>query len=231
MSRLILSTAMTVDGVTTVGEWYVSEGEHDGASRDQFVDAAGMVMGRKTYEGLAGYWPTQTGEWADLLNPMPKFVASRSLEGALEWNATLIEGDGVDGVEKLKEEHDGDLVLIGCGDFARQLLERGLIDELRFWVHPAMWGSGERPLEGEQSPLELLGVEDVRLGCDPASLSACVAPCLRASRSRSAGSMRPGSSSTSTRSRLSWSTASPAALRSATWRRSHRREGATCSKR
>ncbi len=157
MSRLILSTAMTVDGVTTVGEWYVSEGEHDGASRDQFVDAAGMVMGRRTYEGLAGYWPAQTGEWAEQLNPMPKFVASRSLEGPLEWNATLIEGDAVTGVEKLKAEHDRDLVLIGCGDFARQLLERGLIDELRFWVHPALWGSGERPLEGEQSPLELLG--------------------------------------------------------------------------
>ena len=73
---------------------------------------------------------------------MPKFVASRSLAGALEWNATLIEGDALNGVEKLKPEHDGDLVLIGCGDLARQLLERGLIDELRFWVHPAMWGSG-----------------------------------------------------------------------------------------
>ena len=157
MSRLILSTAMTVDGVTTVGEWYVSEGEHDGASRDQFAGTAGMVMGRKTYEGLAGYWPAQTGEWADLLNPMPKFVASRSLAGALEWNATLIEGDALNGVEKLKAVHDGDLVLIGCGDLARQLLERGLIDELRFWVDPAVWGSGERPLEGEQSRLALLG--------------------------------------------------------------------------
>ncbi len=63
MSRLINTTTMTVDGVTDVGEWYVSEGEHDGAARDQFVGAAGMVFGRKTYEGLAAYWPEQSGPW------------------------------------------------------------------------------------------------------------------------------------------------------------------------
>lgn len=157
MSKLILLTTMTVDGVTTVGEWYVSEGEHDRAARDQFVEAAGMVLGRKTYEGLAGYWSSETGEWADQLNPMPKFVASRTLEGPLEWNSTLIEGDATQGVEKLKAELHGDLLLIGCGDFASHLLGHGLIDELRFWVHPAVWGSGERPFEGdEQIRLKLL---------------------------------------------------------------------------
>jgi dihydrofolate reductase len=157
VSKLILLTTMTVDGVITVGEWYVSEGEHDRASRDQFVDAGAMLMGRKTYEGLAGFWSTQTGEWADQLNPMQKFVASRSLEGPLEWNATLIEGDAAEGVERLKSELDGDLFLIGCGELARHLLENGLIDELRFWVHPALWGPGERPFEGdEQVRLALL---------------------------------------------------------------------------
>jgi dihydrofolate reductase len=56
VGKLILSTAMTVDGVISVGEWYVSDGEHDRASRDQFAEAAGLVLGRKTYEGLAAYW-------------------------------------------------------------------------------------------------------------------------------------------------------------------------------
>ena len=87
MSKLILLTTMTVDGVITVSEWFVSEGEHDRAGREQFVDAAGMLMGRKTYEGLACYWPSQTGEWGDLLTPVAKFVAWRSLQGPLEWNA------------------------------------------------------------------------------------------------------------------------------------------------
>ena len=157
MNRLIISLAMTVDGVTSVGEWYVSEGEHDRAARDQFVEAAAMLLGRKTYEGLADYWSSQTGEWADQLNPMPKFVASRALEGPLEWNATLIESDVAHGVERLKAESAGDLLLIGCGELARHLLENDLIDELRFWVHPAVWGAGERPSEGDEHVrLELL---------------------------------------------------------------------------
>ena len=62
-----------MDGVTDVGEWYVADGEHDRASLDQFDGAAGMLLGRKPYEGLAGFWPNQTGTWADMLNPLPKF--------------------------------------------------------------------------------------------------------------------------------------------------------------
>jgi hypothetical protein len=62
-----------------------------------------------------------TGEWADRLNLLPRFVASRSLEGALEWNEKLIEGDVTEGVQRLKEELDGDLLLIGCGELARHL--------------------------------------------------------------------------------------------------------------
>jgi dihydrofolate reductase len=113
VSRLINTTTMTVDGVTDVGPWYVVEGEHDRAARRQVEGAAGMVLGRKTYEGLAGFWPTQTGEWADLLNPLPKYVASRTLRGPLEWTASLIDGDVITGVPQLKQEADGDLFLIG----------------------------------------------------------------------------------------------------------------------
>ncbi|HEX2110016.1 MAG TPA: dihydrofolate reductase family protein [Gaiellaceae bacterium] len=137
MSGLITTTTMTVDGVTDVGAWYVVEGEHDRAARRQFEGAAGMVLGRKAYEGLAGFWPTQTGEWADLLNPLPKYVASRTLRGPLEWNASLIDGDAVTGVSQLKEEADGDLFLIGSGELARRLISENVVDEVRFWVHPA----------------------------------------------------------------------------------------------
>jgi dihydrofolate reductase len=157
VSRLINTTTMTVDGVTDVGEWYVSEGGHDRAARDQFDGAAGMVIGRKTYEGLAAFWSQETGEWADMLNPMPKFVPSRTLRGSLEWNGTVIEGDAAEGVSRLKDELDGDLLLIGCGELARDLLANGLVDELRFWVHPAVWGEGARPYQGEKirmRPLE-----------------------------------------------------------------------------
>ncbi len=157
---------MSDDGVPDVGEWYVSEGGHDSAARDQFRGAAGMVIGRKSYEGLAGYWPEQTGLWGDMLNPMPKFVASRTLTGPLEWNATLIDGDAVETIRGLKEEVDGDLFLIGCGELARDLLANGLVDEIRFWLDPAVWGEGGRAFQGEKLRMRLLDAEDVRLGRD-----------------------------------------------------------------
>jgi dihydrofolate reductase len=157
MGEVIGLTTMTLDGVVTVGEWYLSEGGHDQAARELFEQSAAMLLGRKTYEGLAAYWPEQTGPWADLLNPLPKFVASRTLREPLEWGATLIEGDALDGVARLKADIDGDLVLIGCGELARGLVSAGLVDELVFWVHPVLWGVGTRPLEGDTRRLELLG--------------------------------------------------------------------------
>jgi dihydrofolate reductase len=156
VGKLIITTTMSADAVTDVGEWYVSEGEHNRAAREQFADVAGMLIGRTTFEGLAAYWTEQEGEWADLLNPMPKFVASRTVSGPLDWNATLIEGDAADGVSRLKTELDGDLVMVGCGELARHLLAHGLVDELRFWVHPAVAGEGARPFEGETIPMQLL---------------------------------------------------------------------------
>jgi dihydrofolate reductase len=124
-----------------------------------------MLLGRTTYEGLAAFWSSQTGSWADVINPMPKFVASRTLEGSLDWNARVIEGELAEGVRKLKQELDGDLMLIGCGELARNLLEDGLIDELRFWIHPAVWGPSDRPFQGEaQAGLELVGSETFHSG-------------------------------------------------------------------
>jgi dihydrofolate reductase len=156
MSRLINATTMTVDAVMDVGGWYVSEGGHDRAGRDQFVGAAGMVLGRRTYEGLAAFWSQQAGPWADLLNPLPKFVASRTLQGPLEWKATALEGDAADTVSRLKGELEGDLLLIGCGELACHLLAHDLVDELRFWLHPTVWGEGARPYRGETVRMRLL---------------------------------------------------------------------------
>lgn len=156
MSKLIISTAMTVDGVTDVGEWFVSGGDHNDAARESFERAAAMLMGRKTYEGLAAYWQPEEGPWASVLNPMPKYVASRTLEGPLEWNATLIEGDTAAGVSTLKQELDGDLIETGCGEFARFLIANGLVDEFWFGVHPAIWGGGAQPFDGERVRLQHL---------------------------------------------------------------------------
>jgi len=160
MGRVIVSTQITVDGVIEVGEWYVPEGGHDQAGKDQLDNASAVLLGRPTYEGLAGYWAPLNDDWANRINPKPKYVASRTLQGPLEWNATLLEGDTAEAVSKLKDELPSDLLMYGCGDLARFLVDNGLIDELRFWVHPAVWSSGERPFKGRgQHRLQLLGSE------------------------------------------------------------------------
>ena len=88
------------------------------------------TQGRKTYEGLVGYWPHQpdSDPWAKWINPFPKFVGSRTLSGELEWNATLLEGEIESSIPKLKEEVDGDLYLHGSGEFAHAIADAGLVD-------------------------------------------------------------------------------------------------------
>jgi dihydrofolate reductase len=151
MGKLIHSTALTVDGLADVRDWFVADGDHDRAALDLLHRAEAMLVGRKSYEGFAGFWPTTQGPWADRINPMPKYVASRTLEGPLDWNATLLEGDAVHAVPRLKQELDGDLFMSGCGELARELLGHGLIDELYFWVHPALAGPGTRPFGDEKT--------------------------------------------------------------------------------
>jgi dihydrofolate reductase len=156
MGRLINTTAMTVDGVIDVSDWVVAQGEHDEASLSLFADDAAMLLGRKTYEGLAAFWPTQSGRWADRMNAIGKYVASRSRLGPLQWNATAIEGDAIAGVRQLKARRDGDLVLSGCGELARELIQAGLVDEILFWIHPRIQGPGTRPYEGATVAVRLL---------------------------------------------------------------------------
>lgn len=157
MGRLINTTSMTTDGVTDVGDWFVAEGDHDVASRAIFEgEGAAMLVGRKSFEGFAAFWPTQSGPWADVLNPMPKYVASRNELGPLEWNATGLEGSALESVPRLKNEHTGDLVMSGCGELARELIEAGLVDELWFFIHPRIQGPGNRPYEAATIPMQLL---------------------------------------------------------------------------
>ena len=164
MGRLVSNTSMTVDGLCDVGAWFVAEGDHNTAGVDQLAAAAGFVTGRKCYEGFLGFWPSASGPWAEVLNPMPKYVASRTLSGDLEWNAQVIAGDAIDGIRRLKEDIEGDLFLSGCGELACGLLEGGVVDEVNLWIHPAIGGAGTRPFEGTTLDLELLDVTGYQSG-------------------------------------------------------------------
>ena len=125
MGKLIATTQATIDGVIDpVGEWVQPDGDHGVYSFERQARSSGLVLGRKTYEGLAGFWPSQTGKWADMVNSMPKYVGSRTLSGDLEWNATLLKGDLEDSIPKLKNQVNGDLFMHGSGGFAYALAEK-----------------------------------------------------------------------------------------------------------
>jgi len=165
MGRLIIHNAMSVNGAfeaPTPAEWLVLDADSQDASLDRWRLADAMVLGRKTYEGLAAVWPELAdqpgmGSYAHRMNNMPKYVASRTLSAPLEWNATLIEGDLATAMPALKEKHEGELGVSGAGELAHSLIKLGLVDEYRFWVSPYLWQSGPRIFDGiGPVPLELV---------------------------------------------------------------------------
>lgn len=169
MGKLIVSVQMTVDAVMDSQErWFLPEGEHEEQGFDQLRTADALVLGRRTYEGLARIWPriTDTSGFADRMNALPKYVASTTLREPLTWNASLLDGDPAKGVSRLKHEHAGNLVMYGCGGLARHLVGHGLVDEIRCWVHPTVWGGpGTRIFhDGDPVPLRLASTTMFRSG-------------------------------------------------------------------
>ncbi len=156
MGRVIATTQATVDGVIDpVGEWVEPDGDHGTYSFERQARSAGLLLGRKTFEGLAGFWPDQTGKWADMVNALPKYVASTSLSGELGWNGTLLAGSLEDSIPKLKDEVEGDLFVHGSGEFAHALAERGLVDEFEVYLNPIVWGEGNVHVLGDRGTVRL----------------------------------------------------------------------------
>jgi dihydrofolate reductase len=117
------------------------------AAADGMGSADGLLLGRRTYEIFAAYWPSQGEDvpFASFLNNVPKYVASRTLREPLEWNNShLLKGDVVEAVRRLKQEEGGDLVVLGSGDLAQTLIENGLIDVYLLWIDPLVLGTGKR---------------------------------------------------------------------------------------
>jgi dihydrofolate reductase len=164
MGQRIISAQMTLDGVIdNVDQWFSADDEHNAVSDAQLRSADALLLGRLTYEGLARVWPTMTDEhgFADRVNTMPKYVASRSLSGPLAWNAQLLRQDVPEHVAELKSSLN--LLMYGCGPFAAALGRAGLVDEVRLGVHPIAFGAGER-IFGAARPVQLELVESVPVG-------------------------------------------------------------------
>jgi dihydrofolate reductase len=116
---------------------------------DQLVKSDALLLGRLTYQGFAASWPSITDEegFADRMNSLPKYVASTTLREPLEWNATLLNGNPVDEVRKLKQQPGQHILIYGSGELVRTLLPHDLIDELRLMIHLVFLGWGKRLLE------------------------------------------------------------------------------------
>ena len=126
---------------------------------DETLNSEALLLGRVTYEIFAASWPSMEGQVADKLNAMPKYVVSSTLENP-EWNnSTVLEGDVVEAVSRLRHELDGEIVVHGSPRLTQTLLEHDLVDELRMMVFPVVLGRGKR-LFGETSDKKRLSLSD-----------------------------------------------------------------------
>jgi dihydrofolate reductase len=172
MARLIVTEFLSLDGVVEdpggsenfkYGGWTfeIDRGEGDKFKLDETMETDALLLGRKTYEGFAAAWPSREGEFADKFNQMPKYLVSSTLRDP-EWNnTTVLEGDPVEAVKKLKAEQDGTIVVHGSIQLAQTLLEHDLVDQLNLMVFPVILGAGMR-LFGDTSDKKRLELKESR---------------------------------------------------------------------
>jgi dihydrofolate reductase len=145
MGKIVNSTFVSLDGVINhMDRWHFDfiDDESDAFALQQLRDSGALLMGRLTYEAYANTWPGRDGDYADLINTMPKYVASITLQ-APEWaNTTVLNGDLAESVAKLKQAQERAILMHGYGPVAKTLVRHGLLDELVLWVHPMLAGIG-----------------------------------------------------------------------------------------
>jgi dihydrofolate reductase len=156
MGRIVVTEFVSVDGVIEDpggaenfkhGGWAFEFSRGDEGDRfklEETLDSEALLLGRVTYDGFADAWPERDGEFADKFNNMPKYVVGTNADVARWTNATVLEGDPVQAARRLREEHDGNIVVHGSARLAQTLLEHDLVDELRLMVFPVVLGEGKR---------------------------------------------------------------------------------------
>jgi dihydrofolate reductase len=156
MSKIVVTEFISMDGVVEApgggedfkyGGWSfaISRGkEGDQFKVDEALRAEALLLGRVTYEGFAAAWPSRTGEFADKFNNMPKYVVSSTLKDAGWKNTTVLRGNAVDEISRLKQTLKGEIVVHGSATLVQTLIEHDLVDELRLMVYPVILGTGKR---------------------------------------------------------------------------------------
>jgi dihydrofolate reductase len=173
MRKLIVTEFVSLDGVMEApgGEpgyqhsgWvmpFQSEGQMK-YKLDETLEAGALLLGRVTYEGFSAAWPERDGPFADKMNAMPKYVVSATLKNP-EWNnTTVLQGDLVDEVAKLKEGDGGPVLVAGSRTLVHALYDRGLVDEYRLMVFPVILGSGRRVFPDDAADKTVLELTDTQ---------------------------------------------------------------------
>ena len=183
MGRIVISENLSLDGVIedpagdegfSRGGWVGRITDNEDLATATLEEARGtdaLLLGRRSYEFFAGRWPSRSGELADRLNSLPKYVVSSTLADP-EWsNSTVLKGDVLNEVSRLKEELGGVIAVPGSFQLVRTLIEHDLVDELRLKIFPVVLGAGEHLFgeTGDTKPLRL--VDSQSLGDGIASLT------------------------------------------------------------
>ena len=178
MGRIVVSENMSLDGVVqdpTGDEGFRHGGwvgllkdrpQLNDLALDEALKAEAFLVGRRSYEWLASRWQSRTGELADRLNSLPKYVVSSTLEHPTWNNSTVLNGDVLGEVRKLKQEINGEIIVPASFQLVHELMENDLVDELRLKIFPVVLGDGGR-LFGEtshQKPMRLVDTQTVEGG-------------------------------------------------------------------
>lgn len=158
MGRILVSENVSLDGVVQdptgeegfrLGGWFGRITDEDRKAwaqveLDEALAADALLLGRRSYEWFAARWPTRTGEFADRLNTMAKFVVSATLEAPTWNNTAVLNGEVINEVAQLKQQRAGDIVVYASFQLVQTLVEHDLVDELRLIIYPVVLGAGER---------------------------------------------------------------------------------------
>jgi dihydrofolate reductase len=175
VGKIVISENVSLDGVVQDptgeegfgrGGWFtrIANKDREEWARlelDEARNTEALLLGRRSYEFFAARWPSRSGEWADRLNSLPKYVVSSTLADPKWINTTVLRGDMVDEVSKLKQKVDGDIVIYASSQLVHTLIEHNLVDELRLTIYPFVLGAGER-LFGETSDQKAMRLVDIR---------------------------------------------------------------------
>jgi dihydrofolate reductase len=179
MGKIVISENVSLDGVVQdptgdegfrQGGWSNQIADNDRTAfvklfSDEAMRTEALLLGRRSDEWFATRWASRTGEWADRLNSLPKYVVSSTLSDPQWSNSTVLNGDVVDEVSQLRQQHVGDIVVYASSQLAHTLIEHDLVDELRLLVYPVMVGAGER-LFGETTDTKTMRLLDAQTVSD-----------------------------------------------------------------